>query len=261
MMTGKKEVRYMASPLLSGKPVVHGFLTRQGGVSDGAYESLNFDARGEDALGNVERNLELFRGAFGVAKGRLVTVSQVHGKEVLAVEGEPPARPVEADAIVTNQKGVALGIMTADCQPILFFDPANNAVGAAHAGWKGTALGIAAATLEEMGRRFGTKPGDVIASLGPCIGPCCYQVGWNVLDEYMARHRDADCFKERGGLRMDINAANFAQLLSAGVSGENISDESACTSCNPELFFSHRRDSGRTGRHLSFIMLDGGDRP
>lgn len=257
MISNANGIKYVASPLLQVKGVTHGFLTRIGGVSHAPYTSLNFDARDTDPIENVERNRALFHEAFGVAPGRLVTVSQVHGKEILAIEGPLPEKPVEADAIVTSETGVAIGMLTADCQPILLYDPVNRAIGAVHAGWKGTALGIAVETVLEMNRRYGTNPEDLIASLGPCIGPCCYKVGWNVLDAYMAKHREADCFSEKDGLRMDINNANSIQLALLGVKKENISDDFSCTSCNPELFFSHRKDNGRTGRQLSFIMLGG----
>jgi len=257
MICDANGIKYVASPLLQERPVAHGFLTRVGGVSSGAYESMNFDGRDTDPAANVERNRALFNAAFGVEKGRLVTVSQVHGKEVLVIEGRLPDRPVEADAIVTAQSGVAIGMMTADCQPVLLYDPVNKAVGAVHAGWKGAALGIVVETVMKMAELYGTDPAVLVASVGPCIGPCCYKVGWNVLDEYMARHREADCFKEKDGLRMDITLANTLQLLGVGVRKENISDDAICTACNPELFFSYRKDGGRTGRQLSFIMLKG----
>lgn len=260
MTIDRNGIRYMASPLLSDKAISHGFLTRIGGVSQAPYASLNFDARDTDPAGNVERNRALFHEAFGVGEGRLVTVSQVHGKEVLVLDGSAPERPVEADAIITNTPGFAIGMMTADCQPVLLFDPVNMAIGAVHAGWKGAALGIVVVTGELMWKNYGTRPEDLIVSLGPCIGPCCYKVGWNVLDEYMARHREADCFKEKEGLRMDISEGNLIQLLGMGVRKENISNDAVCTSCNSDLFFSHRRDNGRTGRQLSFIMLTDGEK-
>jgi YfiH family protein len=252
-----KGIKYIASTLLQGSSLAHGFLTRAGGISPAPYESMNFDARDTDPAGNVERNRALFHEAFAIPQGRLVTVSQVHGKEVLVIEGPLPDKPVEADAIVTSEPDVAIGMMTADCQPILLFDPVNNAIGAVHAGWKGTALGIVVETVLKMSETYGTDPACLIASLGPCIGPCCYKVGWNVLDEYMKNHRDADCFRENDGLRMDISLANNLQLLGVGVKKENISNDSVCTSCNTELFFSHRKENGRTGRQLSFIMIKG----
>lgn len=260
MISERNGIKFVASPLFPSGSVVHGFLTRTGGVSPAPYASLNFDARDTDTVENVERNRSLFHEAFGVKPGHLATVSQVHGKEVLVIEGSVPQKPIEADAIITAETGIAIGMMTADCQPILLLDPVNNAVGAVHAGWKGTALGIVVVTGELMWKKYGTRPEDLIVSLGPCIGPCCYKVGWNVLDEYMAKHRDADCFSENDGLRMDISLGNFYQLLGMGVRKENISNDSMCTACNSELFFSYRKDSGRTGRQLSFIMLNGGEK-
>lgn len=256
MTSNANGIKYIASPLLQDKGVTHGFLTRIGGVSSAPYASLNFDARDTDPIENVEKNRALFHEAFGVPAGRLVTVSQVHGKEILVIEGSLPEKPVEADAIVTNETNVAIGMMTADCQPILLYDPVNRAIGAVHAGWKGAALGIVVETGELMWKKYGSRPEDLIVSLGPCIGPCCYKVGWNVLDEYMKKHREADCFTEKDGLRMDINIANTIQLFLVGVKKENISDHASCTSCNSDLFFSYRKDNGKTGRQLSFIMLN-----
>ncbi|MCC6502069.1 MAG: peptidoglycan editing factor PgeF [Deltaproteobacteria bacterium] len=258
MICDAKSIKYVASTLLQGKPVTHGFLTRVGGVSKDSYASLNFDARDTDTTENVEKNRALFHEAFNVPAGKLVTVSQVHGKEIFAIEGGLPEKPIEADAIVTNQTGVAIGMMTADCQPVLLFDPVNRAIGAVHAGWKGSALGIVVETVLEMHRLYGTNPEELMASTGPCIGPCCYKVGWNVLDEYMARHKEADCFTEKDGLRMDINLANTIQLALFGLKKENISNDAVCTACNSDLFFSYRKDNGRTGRQLSFIMLNNG---
>lgn len=251
----KNGIKYVSSPLLQWKVLNHGFLTRAGGVSEGPYASLNFDAREEDTQENVDKNRALFHEAFGVPAGRLVTVNQVHGKEVLIVEGAPPVEPVDADAIITNEKNIAIGMTTADCQPILLFDPANMAIGAVHAGWKGTTNGVVIETARKMADKYGTRPEDLIASLGPCIGPCCYKVGWNVLDEYMAKQKEADCFHEKEGLRMDINCANATQLQRIGLKLENISNNTVCTSCSSDIFFSYRKEGGRTGRQLSFIML------
>ncbi len=245
-------IKFFSSQLF-GEGVVHGFLTRHGGVSAPPYESLNFDARDTDPGENVEENRSRFYNAFGVEK--LATVNQVHGSAVFRLEGALPAAPPEADAIVTDMGGIAIGMLTADCLPLLIHDPVNNAIGAVHAGWKGTALGVAMNTVKEMGRLFGSRPGDLKAAIGPAIGPCCYKVGENVMEEFLNNWRGLESFLMlEDGLRLDLGAENLSQLLYIGVPQKNISASAPCTACTGD-FFSYRRDNGRTGRQLSFIML------
>ncbi|OGP16055.1 MAG: hypothetical protein A2054_05950 [Deltaproteobacteria bacterium GWA2_55_10] len=245
-------IKFFSSPLF-GEGVVHGFLTRLGGVSAPPYESLNFDARDTDLKENVEENRSRFFNTFGVE--RLMTVSQVHGSTVFRLNGDLPGALPEADAIITNTNGAAIGMLTADCLPVLIHDPVNRAIGAVHAGWKGTALGVTINTVKEMGRAYGSKPGDLIAALGPAIGPCCYKVGENVMEEFLKNWRGLDSFVPlEDGLRLDLGAENLSQLLYMGVPEKNISGSAPCTSCTRD-FFSYRRDNGRTGRQLSFIML------
>lgn len=246
-------LRYFCSPLIDGG-VAHGFLTRAGGASPAPYDSLNFDARQEDTQENVAENRGRFMAAFGAH--RLLTVRQVHGSSVLLARGPDEAQAVEADAIITSLEGVAIGVLTADCLPLLLYDPASAAVAAVHAGWKGTALGVAMNAVREMGRAFGTKPANLRAALGPFIGPCCYSVGQSVYEEFKGLGRDLDCFiRLEDGLRLDIGAENVSQLLSLGVRESNISGAAPCTSCSAANFFSYRRDGVKTGRQLSFIML------
>lgn len=255
-MQTRKGIRFISSPVFCGE-VVHGFLGRAGGVSAPPYDSLNFDPRDTDPQGNVDENRARFFDAFGV--GTLSTVSQVHGGSVVRLDGAAPGAPAEADAIITST-GTAIGILTADCLPILLFDPVNRAIGAVHAGWKGTALGVAMNAVKEMARAFGTRPRELTAALGPSIGPCCYTVGEGVHEEFRSRGRDLDCFISLDdGLRLDLGAGNISQLLSLGVREKNIGGSAPCTFCSSGLFFSYRRDGGRTGRQLSFIMLKGRD--
>jgi YfiH family protein len=185
----------------------------------------------------------------------VVVLEQVHGDSVLEVDGEQ--RPgVHAagkhDALVTIRKDVALGIKTADCAPVLLYDAATGAMAAVHAGWKGTAIGIAARTVEAMSRLYGSRPGDIAAVIGPCIRPCCYPVGDDVADAFeKAFGKDGHLIG--GDRRADMQAANRTWLERAGVLPGKIGVISLCTSCHPDLFFSHRRDNGVTGRHLNFI--------
>lgn len=238
-------------------PVTHAFLSRIGGVSSAPFASLNFDDRDTDPKDNIEKNRAIIAKELSIPVENLVTVSQVHGSVVHRVTGDNRRERVEADAIVTDAPNIPIGIMTADCLPALFYDPVKHVIGAAHGGWKGTALSVSIKTIETMGRLYGSKPRDIIAAIGPYIGPCCYNIGENVVDEFeKAFGKDLSyIIKDGDKTRLDIGKANVAQLLSAGVMRERITETAPCTSCESSTFFSYRKDRGRTGRQLSLIML------
>lgn len=266
----KAGLRFYVSSVIQGAAtagkggVIHGFLTREGGVSKPPFDSLNFDPRGPDPPENIEKNKGLLKRAFVFRQEemkRFFLMDQVHGDRVITVRNPCPPCPDDAkkgaDGAITNASGVPVGILTADCQPILFYDPVKKAIGAAHAGWKGTLLGIAIKTVEAMRLNFGSRPEDMIAALGPCIRPCCYEVKKDVFDGFKARFQGEaqGFFIEDKGLRLDMEKANAFQLASVGLKHENISTSGLCTSCEAGSFFSYRKEGGKTGRQLSFIML------
>lgn len=260
------KLKYLSSNLFP-ENIVHGFMTREGGVSAPPFDSLNFDNRDTDPEENIAENRRRLGEAFSMAPDVIFLVNQVHGKEVFLVDGGPAAKKPDADAVITDREGTGLGILTADCQPVLLYDKKNGAIAAVHAGWKGTASMVVPAALEAMKQRFGTAPFNVVAALGPHIGPCCYQVGENVAEEFRSAFNDTGGFlykntydngndnDNHGQWRLDIGKANYAQLIAAGVPAGSIESLSPCTACNAGLFFSYRRDGGRTGRLLSFIMI------
>ncbi len=254
-------IKYVSSGLLSPfESITHGFLSRVGGVSGPPFSSLNFDGR-TDSVGNVAKNMELLSRASGTPMEKLVLVNQVHGNSVLILDDFPGGaasyKLVDADAIITGLTGFPIGVLTADCLPVLLYDPVNNIIGAVHAGWKGTLRGVSVKAVESMRSRFGSRPRDILAAFGPYIGPCCYSVKENVFLEFKdAFGEELNYFYREGGeLMLDIGDANIEQLHSAGLSEENISISSWCTSCNNDLFFSYRKEGGMTGRQLSFVML------
>jgi YfiH family protein len=151
----------------------------------------------------------------------------------------------EGDALLTREAGVTVSVRTADCLPILLADTVDRAVAAVHAGWRGTHAHIVKETIGRMEREFGTDPGNIVAAIGPGIGPCCYEVG-----EDVARLFGMD----RAG-RLDIGSANVSQLVSAGVSPDRIGVSGLCTFCDPVQFYSWRRDHDRAGRMISFIQI------
>ena len=264
-MTGKGPLKYLKA--LSLEPfdfLIHAFCTRQGGVSKGSFSSLNVSDREGDDAGCVRQNFERIASAFGFSPGNFLPIRQVHGDGIRVLDREPAIfednPPPQIDAVVTDRPAIALCIKTADCVPILLADPIRQVIGAVHAGWKGTALGIAEKTVDTFVRRFASKPQDILALIGPAIGPCCYEVDSPVF-EAMAGHPQRAAFfsriPDRQRWMLDLPLANKIQLLDRCLRPENILSSGLCTSCRQDLFFSHRRDRCQTGRHLNFIMLRG----
>ena len=239
----------------------HAIFTRQGGVSRAPYASLNVGSTVGDEPEAVKENLRRVCAALDIGPEQVATCYQVHGAEVLTVgAGRRAAVLGSADGLVTAETGVYLFLRFADCTPLLFFDPVRRAVGLAHAGWRGTMKNVAGATVETMVKGLGCKAEDMVAVVGPAIGPCCYEVGPEVMMAAAAHFADpADLFRRRNGTEerayFDMAAANRRQLAEQGV-GQIISTE-ICTACQTERFFSHRAEAGRTGRFGVMIGLSG----
>jgi len=242
--------------------VTHAFCTRWGGVSEGRLANLNFGVNVGDKDKHLERNRSLLRSAFDLPGHKLVTVSQIHGDRLLIIketlQDKGKSNPLEYDGIITARPGIPIGIKTADCVPVLLADRRRRVVGAVHAGWKGTALGIAARAVGVFMEGFSSTPGDILAIIGPAIGPCCYEVDGAVFNQFNNRREGTSAFtdgREDGKWMLDLSAANRSQLEGAGIPRENIFSADICTSCRRDIFFSHRGEKGDTGRQLSFIML------
>lgn len=230
---------------------------RDGGVSEGPCASLNLSLSVGDEREHVLENRRRVIAALG---GPVAFVQQVHGTHVVEVDAgasclETPL--AEGDAMVTSADGPALAIQVADCQAVLVHDPRTGARGAAHAGWRGAEARIALRLLEAMGQRFGTQPEDCVVFLSPCIGPCCYHIPPQV--EHPLKRDGAPArylLKPHGdGHALDLTSENAAQLEGAGVRRESIVRAELCTSCRPDLFYSHVRDGARTGR--MWVILRG----
>ncbi len=235
--------------------VTHGFLGRGGGMSAGPYRSLNvsFDV-GDDPL-RVQENRAIAARSCGLPEGRVVFLRQVHGDQVVEAR-HPVDSEFVADAVMTDRKNLVLTVATADCVPILLCDPERPAIAAVHAGWKGTAMNIVGRTVAEMERRYGAKRNHIVAAIGPSIGECCYTVSGDVA--YRLREWQGAGLREEGPqYRVSLSRINRAQLLEAGVEEEHVTAIDLCVSCHEELFFSHRRDHGQTGRQWNFIMILG----
>jgi len=215
---------------------------------------------GQDAA-EIRANRTRVADFFG-AGASLVSMLQVHGDTVHVVEqpgdrgwGEVD-RTLEADAVVTHLPRVVLTILTADCVPILLYDPVHHAIGAVHAGWRGTQQAIVRKTIETMGERYGTEPEDLIAGIGPAIGGCCYEVGRDVAG-YFADYPEALTDKGSGKYLLDTQQVNAMQLMALGVPEAQIEISPYCTACDVDRFFSYRAEQGTAGRFMSCIMLEG----
>lgn len=225
----------------------HGFTTRTGGVSPAPWDSLNLGGAVGDAPERVEENWRRLEVATGLGFAR---VRQVHGARVVRADG-PCAAAEEADAVVSLRPGLAACVSVADCVPVLLADPGSGAVAAVHAGWRGTLARAAAEGVRALAREAGAPPGRLLAAVGPSIGPCCYEVSADLAERF--RLELGEVVGGDGAARLDLWAANRRVLEEAGLRPERIEVLGRCTSCEGDLFFSHRRDAGRTGRQMAFI--------
>ncbi|MGA3134534.1 MAG: peptidoglycan editing factor PgeF [Terracidiphilus sp.] len=268
----------------------HGFSTRQGGSSrawcaEGAPGELNLGFTAGDSREAVARNRRLLAEAVtGDPATPLVTLRQIHSSRVVLASAADADReqPRKADGLMTDEPGLLLGVQTADCIPVLVADRKRRAVATFHAGWRGTAKRIVETGIGRMRFEFGSRPEDLIAAIGPGIGACCYAVGEETLSEFESQFAYArELFREvyssdavrtkypmlfltqrapghspiGPSLHLDLIEANRRQLLSAGLKPRSIKLVGGCTSCQPELFFSHRASRGHAGRMLSVIGI------
>lgn len=240
------------SSLLAGHGFLGLFTTRLNGVSPLPFDSLNFGYGLGDDDGNVRRNFELLAEKSGLS-GAPHMVRQVHKADAVWCRGAGIQHTQEADILLSDQADVALAVRTADCLPLLLADPATGITAAVHAGWRGTVAGAAAEAVARMAAH-GSRPEVILASLGPCIGPCCFVIDETTADRLAACTPGAEeeirYVPQRSA---DIAAINRRQLLHAGLQAGHIEMSNRCTSCEAQLFFSHRRDHGRTGRHLAVV--------
>jgi polyphenol oxidase len=240
--------------------VSHFFTTRNGGVSKGIFESLNFGTHyGEDK--HFTDNLRFVAKAHNIHHSAIIIPKQTHGCNIAIVTNRNKEEVFhDTDALVTNVAGICVAVKTADCVPILVFDPIKKVVAAIHAGWRGTASKIVVRTIEQMRLEFGCNPEDILAVIGPSIGQHNYEVGSEVVGIFKVilplanQLFDISTF-ENGKARLNVAEANRLQLMESGLQPENIDHISLCTFDNQHLFYSARRDGAKTGRMLNGIML------
>jgi YfiH family protein len=241
-----------------------GFTLRTGGTSDEPFASLNLGLHVGDDREKVVANRQLLSRRLGMPFAAWTCADQVHGTNVCRVtaahrgagrENLADSLPA-ADGLHTNEAGILLASFYADCVPLFFLDPGNRAIGLAHAGWRGTVAGIGREMIKSFARHYGSKPHDLLVAIGPSIRGCCYEVDERIIAEVRTSAeswQQAATPQANGKYLLNLAELNRLILLEAGVSGERIALSRYCTSCRTDMFFSHRKEAGKTGRMASFI--------
>ncbi len=270
-MRGSMAVRgslpLLTFPSLEATGIVrHGFTTREGGVSEGIFRSLNLSfSRGDDPEA-VHENFRRIADALGVTPDCFVFTDQTHTANVLRVDESDAGKGIfrprgysDVDGLITDTPGIVLSAFFADCVPLYFVDPVHKAIGMSHSGWRGTVQRMGQATVNAMEEAFGTDPADLICGVGPCICQDCYEVSADVAEHFSAEfagHEEELLRDDRNGkFHLDLKAANRIVLEEAGVPAEQITDSGLCTCCEPENLFSHRASKGRRGNLGAFLGL------
>lgn len=259
-------VPFLASDgIIAAGGAAHGFSTRRGGVSQGMWASLNLGVSRGDDPDHVRENYRRFFAAIGAEGKRMAMNHQVHGDLVRTITSadwkDDPYGKVcaEADALLTDIPGVSLVIFSADCIPILLYDPVRRVVGAAHAGWRGTAAGIVAGAVERMRDVYGSRPADILAAIGPGIGPCCFETHEDVPNAIMASVATSALnyirIKENGKFSVDLKGINAKRLELAGLDPDHIAVCGDCTACLGDKYWSHRRMGTSRGSMAGVIEL------
>ena len=238
----------------------NGFSSRLGGVSPFPENDLNLAGFDEDSAENIEENRRRFLSVFD-GEFQLATAWQVHGEDIKLIAGEGDASTSDGkfDALVSNLRGVLVGVKTADCVPVLIGDPKTGAFAAVHAGWRGTAKSIVTKAVERMQQEFETDPADLMSAIGPAASGRCYEIGQEVIDAFDKNFPDGQKYftaTREGHALVDLHKANKDQLLELGVAESAIFTAPFCTMERTDLFFSYRVEKklyGKTGRLLSVI--------
>ena len=236
--------------------LLHGFMGRQGGKSVGPYSGLNVSYRVGDDAKVVSQNVCDMKLAVGIHDGRIVTMRQVHGDHIVEVTDKKLKEAGEADGMITGESDIYLGVLTADCVPILFVAPKQRLTAAVHAGWRGTLAGIAAKTVRFFKSRYDVEAHDLEVAFGPSIGPCCYEVKEDVTVPLMktwGRLTTPSIHVKEGKSFINLRRLNRDIVRASGVPGKQLFNVGPCTACAMDQFFSYRCQGGETGRQMSFI--------
>jgi YfiH family protein len=256
------KIHYLQPDWVPQNNLVAGFTTRNGGSSRPPFHSLNLGFNSGDQLSQVEANRAAAARAFDLEPHLLLTVNQVHGSEILVVDQSNPEvshfQRVDSDAIITNQRNILIGILVADCFPIILYDRSQHISGVVHIGWRGAAAGLLGRTVKAMQEIFGCQRKDICAAIGPGIAAHSYEVDRPVRDAFRqgTNHWNRIANEVRlGHWQLDLQQSVMLQLDEAGISSVLVDMVKECTCCHKETFFSYRRDQGRTGRQMGFALL------
>ena len=248
--------QFLESALLREAGFRHAFFTRGGGVSQGAYSSLSFSVAAGDSEANVQQNLERAAAVLGVASARIHFLSQVHGRVAISLTGREVQSELiqrEGDALVSRAPGLACGVRSADCVPVLLADRRSGTVAAVHAGWRGAANGVVSSAVAAL-RAIAPNP-NLLAAIGPHISLAAFEVSEDVAQTLLNASRDPGIVDRSGSKpHVDLRRMLRAELFALGLSHADIDDVPGCTVLQPEHFFSFRRDGKASGRHLSAIV-------
>ena len=260
----KDGVVYYTFPAFDEIPFVrHGFSTRLGGVSEGIYASMNLSFTRGDEDERVRENFRRLCGAIGVPAQQTVVSAQEHHTNLHVCTEADCGRGVtrergytDIDGLLTDRTGVVLCTQYADCVPLFFVDPVRRAVATSHAGWRGTVARIGAVTVERMCREYGCKRENILAAVGPSIGPCCFEVDAPVQQAFAALDEADGCIRPAGAkFYIVLWAVNRRILEAAGVPAAHITVTDLCTRCHPDVFWSHRAAGGQRGSLAGFIAM------
>lgn len=260
------DLLYYTIPSFDRVPFVrHGFSTRLGGVSEGTFASMNLSFTRGDDPDAVAENFRRFCTAIGVSADRVVVSAQTHTDHVYNATAADRGRGItrergytDIDGLITDEPGVVLCTQYADCVPLFFTDPVRRVVATSHAGWRGTAAGIGAVTVERMVSDYGCRREDILAGIAPSIGKCCFEVDTPVFDAFCrVPVFDDGCFTPHPNDKfyIDLWEVNRRHLLNAGIRPEHITVTDLCTKCHPDLFWSHRVTGDARGSLAAFIGI------
>lgn len=256
------KIHFMQPAWAEQADLAAGFTTRNGGSSRPPYNSLNLGFGSGDQQSQVEANRAVAARSFGLEPHLLLTVKQVHGSEILVIDQPNPEvshfQRVESDAIITNQRNILLGILVADCFPVILYDHSKHVAAVIHLGWRGTAAGLLERTVMAMREIFDCQAVDISAAIGPGIAAHNYEVDRPVRDLFRqgTGHWQRIATEVRlGHWQLDLQKSIALQLDAAGIDRAAIDTVAECTCCHKETFFSYRRDKGKTGRQMGFVLL------
>lgn len=264
----KGDVLYFTFPSLSQyKDFIHGFSSRLGGVSEGEFAGMNLSFSRGDEKNRVMENFRRIAAAIGFDDAGIVCSDQTHTNCVREVTEEDCGKGYlrekdyrDVDGLITDRPDVMLTTFYADCVPLFFVDPVHRAVGLSHSGWRGTVMDIAGATVQAMEKRYGTKPSELYAAIGPSICQDCYEVSEDIVEQFREQYERElwdGLFYGKGGGKYQLNLweACRQNLLRAGLAPEHIEVTDLCTCCNPQVLFSHRASHGRRGNLAAFLGI------